>query len=394
MKRIGVPLLFVCTLVAATAAGAGKKSGGAKATPSPSPVASPSPEPSPSPTPKPPAPRAAIVPAPAVDLANAPEPTLEVTPTVASNGGAVLAIVHGLVKGDSVTGTFAGDAVPFWPGDGEATALVGVDLNVKTGTSYVVDARIRRGKKTIHKSFNLRVEDAHYEVQRVNGLPPEKVNPNPESLKRIEREAKELAAFWPIWTPTRYWHGAFIKPVPGIVIEKFGGRRVINGEDRAPHSGYDQRAPTGTPIHAINAGVIVLAEEQFFCGNTTVIDHGQGVYSMYCHQSKLLVKVGQKVEKGEVIGLTGATGRVTGPHIHWGVRVDDARVDPAKLFTVDLSATEQPGFVLAIDTAGEAAAMVMGSAEATTIGVAGSAGTAAVAGNGTSLTIHLARPQR
>ena len=121
-------------------------------------------------------------------------------------------------------------------------------------------------------------------------------------------------------------------PIPGTTSgSNFGHRRVFNGQARDPHSGADLRASTGTPIHAANRGRVVLAKDLFFSGNAVFIDHGLGVYSVYLHLSEIRVVPGQMLEKGELLGLAGATGRVTGPHLHWGVRVQNARIDPFSL---------------------------------------------------------------
>ena len=173
-------------------------------------------------------------------------------------------------------------------------------------------------------------------------LPKEKVSDfDSPTLVRIEKEQHELAVIWPDWKTPRLWSGSFIKPLPGAWSEFFGGKRVINGEPRSPHSGIDQRGREGDPIKAINAGRVVLIANQFFTGNNVVIDHGQGIYSLYCHLSKTLVTLGQNVAKGEKIGLVGHTGRATGPHLHWGIRIASARVDPQKLLALDLP--ETPG---------------------------------------------------
>lgn len=158
---------------------------------------------------------------------------------------------------------------------------------------------------------------------------------------RAARESRETAEIYATLTPERIWSEPFIVPLPGIEGGRnFGHRRVFNGQPRAPHSGADLTAATGTPIHATNRGRIVLAKELFFSGNAVFIDHGLGVYSTYLHLSRIDVEVGRTVERGDIIGLAGATGRVTGPHLHWGVRVLDARVDPFTLLTLGQNETE------------------------------------------------------
>jgi len=311
-------------------------------------AASPTPEAKPTPHAKPPA---AKVLAPEAGAAPA-APTITLSPPATVNGGASLARIDGLVAGDVVTVSFAGETLPVTASTGYATTIVGVDLNVDPG-KYTVTARVRRGRSTLVKSTELRVTDAKYEVQKLT-LPKEKVSEfDAPTLARIEKEAKDLAALWPQWDADRRWSGKFIKPLPGEWSELFGGRRILNGELRSPHAGIDQRGKEGEPIKSINAGRVVYTGDQFFTGNVTVVDHGQGVFSMYCHQSKILVKVGDSVRKGETIGLVGHTGRATGPHLHWGVRIAGARVDPQKLLALDLP--ETPGAPAMVeDTAGDA----------------------------------------
>lgn len=255
------------------------------------------------------------------------------------NGGATLVVVRGLVEGDAVTGTFNGEAVPFAAAAGKVTALVGIDLDVKPGTYPIVVKVKRASGKPVTVKSDLPVTDAKYDVEKLT-LPKEKVSDfDPKTLARIKKEAKALSSLWPQWAPSRSWAGAFQKPVPGEVRSVFGGRRVINGEPRSPHAGIDQRGPEGTPIVAVNAARVAYVGNQFFSGNVTVLDHGHGVFTLYAHQSKVMVKEGDFVEAGQKIGEVGATGRATGPHLHWGVRINGARVDPLRLLALDLTET-------------------------------------------------------
>ncbi|MCA9479450.1 MAG: M23 family metallopeptidase, partial [Nitrospira sp.] len=132
------------------------------------------------------------------------------------------------------------------------------------------------------------------------------------------------------------WNGPFLEPVNGKITGVFGSRRIINGQPRRPHSGEDIAAPKGTPVLAINSGTVSLAVDHFFSGKGVVLDHGLGVFSMYFHLSEINVQNGQPVQKGEAIGKVGASGRATGPHLHWGVRVNGSRVNPFALTTLPL----------------------------------------------------------
>jgi murein DD-endopeptidase MepM/ murein hydrolase activator NlpD len=148
---------------------------------------------------------------------------------------------------------------------------------------------------------------------------------------RANREAKEIDSIYSKMTNEILWDSSFAVPIPGGTGSNFGHRRVFNGEARAPHAGADLRAKTGTSIYATNRGRVVLAKNLFFTGNTVILDHGLGIYSLYAHLSRIDVKPGAMAMRGQLLGLAGATGRVTGPHLHWGVRVQGARVDPFSL---------------------------------------------------------------
>jgi murein DD-endopeptidase MepM/ murein hydrolase activator NlpD len=229
---------------------------------------------------------------------------------------------------------WAGHSVPFVHRGDEWLATVGVDLDSRPGEHAVdvtfsyADGRTRvvREPITVRKeqypTTELTVAERYVEL-------------SPEDQARAEREGAETSAIYDTFTPERYWHEAFEVPVEGATDGRnFGHRRVFNGQPRAPHSGADLRAPTGTPILAANRGRVVLAKELFYSGNAVFIDHGQGLYTTYLHLSAMDVVAGQTVERGQRIGRAGATGRVTGPHLHWGVRLLDARVDPFSLVRI------------------------------------------------------------
>lgn len=152
-----------------------------------------------------------------------------------------------------------------------------------------------------------------------------------KTLARVAEEKALLEAVWARSTPERYWKGAFVKPTMGALGSPFGLRRFFNDEPRSPHSGLDLKAPAGTPIYASNYGKVVVAADLFFTGNTVVIDHGMSLYTIYAHLSKMDVKQGDQIDRAQLIGVVGATGRVTGPHLHWAVRLGGARVDPTTL---------------------------------------------------------------
>lgn len=157
------------------------------------------------------------------------------------------------------------------------------------------------------------------------------VSPPKSVQARIDRERKKLAAIYSRRTPLSPPSSAFVRPVPGDPTSEFGTRRIFNGEPRAPHAGIDLRAATGTPVAAAGPGKVVLAESLYYAGGTVIVDHGGGLFTIYAHLSKIEAKTGAEVKPGDPVGKSGATGRVTGPHLHWGARVGDEIFDPRAL---------------------------------------------------------------
>jgi murein DD-endopeptidase MepM/ murein hydrolase activator NlpD len=203
-------------------------------------------------------------------------------------------------------------------------AIVGIPLSTRPGPQTL---RVTSGTKTVEVPFD--VTDKRYREQRLTIKNERQVNPNPEDLKRItaeqERSNAALSKFTTSGTPAF----ALQSPVEGTRSDSYGSRRIFNGQPRSPHSGMDIAAAKGTPIHSPAAGTVVEAGTFFFNGNTLYIDHGYGLVTMYCHLDELKVKAGDHVAAGDLIGTVGATGRVTGPHLHWGVALNRAMVDPA-----------------------------------------------------------------
>jgi murein DD-endopeptidase MepM/ murein hydrolase activator NlpD len=171
------------------------------------------------------------------------------------------------------------------------------------------------------------VEPKRFETRRLK-VDPQFVNPPASEGERIAREAKQMAALFAQVSPERLWRGQFDMPVPGQPTSSFGRLSVLNGESRGRHQGADFRAASGTPVHAPNGGRVVLAADLYFSGNTVIIDHGLGMFSLFAHFSRLGVHTGEMVTRGQVLGESGATGRVTGPHLHWALRLGEASVDP------------------------------------------------------------------
>jgi murein DD-endopeptidase MepM/ murein hydrolase activator NlpD len=233
--------------------------------------------------------------------------------------------------------------VPFWQErekeQGAASpdvrqALLGVDLEKAAGKyEFTVAAQMQSGERVSCRVM-VEVKEGHFATENLT-VKKQFVEPNPEQEARAEAETKRLREIFDRVTPERLWDGPFRTPLDGVVKgTNFGRRRVLNGHPGSPHSGVDFPAPTGTPVHASQKGRVVLAEGLFFAGNTVIVDHGLGIYTLYCHFSEIDVKAGDIVEAGAILGKVGATGRVTGPHLHWGLTVERARVNALDLLSV------------------------------------------------------------
>ncbi|WP_104722153.1 peptidoglycan metallopeptidase Pgp3 [Helicobacter mesocricetorum] len=173
----------------------------------------------------------------------------------------------------------------------------------------------------------LKIQEGNYKKEQIY-VSPAKAKPNKKNQERIRKERKETQEIYAIHTKERYWSEPFIYPVESKITSAYGNARVFNGEVSSYHSGTDFRAAVGTPIYASNSGKVVLAKERFLAGGSVIIDHGEGVFSMYYHCNVLKVKVGDRVNKGDLIALSGDSGRVSGPHLHFGFLVQGVQVDP------------------------------------------------------------------
>ncbi len=232
---------------------------------------------------------------------------------------------------DPASPRFKGRRVLVTNRDGNHTAVVGISLGTQAGR-YHLQAQ-STGGKPVSIAFN--VADKHYEEQRITIKDKRKVTPEPRDLERIGREKKQIDAALEHWSDNDSVVVAFRMPVEGETSSPFGLRRFFNDQPRKPHSGLDIAAPEGTPIRAPAPGTVIDTGDYFFNGNTVFIDHGQGLVTMYCHMNSIGVSVGDRVETGDSIGTIGMTGRVTGPHLHWGVSLNDARVDPQLFLAAD-----------------------------------------------------------
>jgi hypothetical protein len=205
--------------------------------------------------------------------------------------------------------------------------FLGVDLTAGPGRKDVV---VKMSDSGPEQRLDMEIREKDYGVRNLT-LPQNMVDLDAKTLARVRKESAVTNALWEAEPSIPLWEGPFIRPVPGEVIGPFGRRSVINGQPRSPHTGVDLRGEEGTPIKAINDGRVVFTGDHFFSGLSVVIDHGGGIQSMYFHMDKIQVQQGEMLEKGTIIGSVGSTGRATGPHLHWGVRVNGARIDPSQL---------------------------------------------------------------
>lgn len=203
-------------------------------------------------------------------------------------------------------------------------AIVGLPLSLKPG-DYHIESFSGGNKK--RKSFAIR--DKQYTTQHITIKDKRKVNPYASDMERIMAEQKRKRKAAAQFTMRRDIDLDFLQPVQGIMTGSYGKRRVFNGQPRRPHSGMDIAADTGTPILAPAAGTVIELGDFFFSGNLVYLDHGQGLISLFAHMDSINVKLGDRVAKGQVVGTVGATGRVTGPHLHWSVGLNGTWVDPA-----------------------------------------------------------------
>ena len=223
--------------------------------------------------------------------------------------------------------------------DGKNTAVIGLPLTTKPGRHFLT-VTDKQGN-TLNMGFH--VQDKHYEEQHITIKDKRKVNPEKRDMERINRESERINAALRHWSEEQNVVLEFRKPVSGPTSSPYGLRRFFNKQARKPHSGLDIAAPQGTLIVAPAPGTVLDSGDFFFNGNTVLLDHGQGLITMYCHMSKINVKPGETLGSGDSLGEVGMTGRVTGPHLHWGVSLNDARIDPLLFLPEETIAIDQNG---------------------------------------------------
>lgn len=257
-------------------------------------------------------------------------PVLTLTPAVVYAGAPELIRVLA-PQAQSVEGEWMGHKIAFFEKNGEWFALAGVDVETPVGPS-TLRITVKPGGETARA---VPILEAHYRTGTLT-VAPKFVEPGPEDQKQIEADSKFKAKVFAASAGESLWAGDFHAPVAAQATDSFGTRRMFNGKLASVHKGADFRAAMGTPVHAANSGTVVIARPLYYEGNCVVIDHGLGLYTLYMHFSRIDVKEGQRVKTGQMLGLSGATGRVTGPHLHWAVRWQGAYLDPIKLMKMDL----------------------------------------------------------
>jgi murein DD-endopeptidase MepM/ murein hydrolase activator NlpD len=234
----------------------------------------------------------------------------------------------------AVEGTFLGRSIRFFPEtrldeSKGFIGLLGIDLQDEPGT-HELTVELKTGERSRTLSYRVAVVKEKFHVEHLT-LPKDKVDLDDKSLARWKAEQEQVKTALASDSPAKLWQPGFVEPVNGKRTGIFGSVRVMNGQPRNPHNGEDIGAPLGTDVLVTNDGIVRLTVEHFFSGKGIFVDHGLGFYSMYFHLSEVLVKDGEQVKAGQIVGKVGATGRATGPHLHWGVKLNGARVNPYAL---------------------------------------------------------------
>jgi murein DD-endopeptidase MepM/ murein hydrolase activator NlpD len=231
----------------------------------------------------------------------------------------------------SLEGTFLNQRLYFSPTDGGAlTAWAVIGLDRRGGPAVLELRGFTKGGLEVAGTRAVTIHEKRF-PEEVLKVEPKYVEPPPDVKERLARERRKLAGIYESRRPETPRQGPFLRPVPGGPTSTYGTRRLFNGVPKSPHPGLDLRAATGTPVKAAGAGEVVLAEDLYYSGGTVILDHGGGLVTLYAHLSRIDVTVGGSVKAGEQVGLSGATGRVTGPHLHWGAKVGNRHFDPTAL---------------------------------------------------------------
>lgn len=274
----------------------------------------------------------ASVAAPHVAAAPTPDAQITLHSRAFRQGEVVVVRVAAAADTSAVTVTAFGAE---WPAvradDGRWESLIGIDLDTRPGTYELIATM--RGMDVTTARRSVTVVARRFRTRTLT-VAPDFVNPPPEVMTRIDGDRTLLDEVFGHGSTTAAWRGGFARPVQDRANSSFGTRSVFNGEPRNPHTGTDFLSPRGRPVRAPASGRVVVARDLFFTGNTVVIDHGLGVFSTLAHLSRIDVREGDPIGRGDLVGLVGATGRVTGPHLHWSLRVGAARVDPLSALAI------------------------------------------------------------
>ena len=249
--------------------------------------------------------------------------------------GQVLVVkVKGEEQATEVKGTFLSRSIPFFrefrPGEPAGyIGLIGIDMQDEPGT-YELSVEVKQGEQAKQLSFNVQVAKEKFAVEHLK-LPKDKVDLDEKSTARWKAEQQLVREALAENSRLKLWRSNFVEPVSGKRTGIFGSVRIMNGQARNPHNGEDIGAPMGADVAATNDGIVRITVDHIFSGKGVFVDHGLGFYTMYFHLSEILVKDGDLVTAGQIIGKVGATGRATGPHLHWGVKLNGARVNPYAL---------------------------------------------------------------
>lgn len=247
------------------------------------------------------------------------------------NGAPLLFVVKPPAALKSLTGSWLGHSITFAPtSDNSWFTLAGISLETEPGSYPLELSGLTIAGQSIHFEQKFPVTSGTYETIELT-VSKDFTAPSPEQMEIIKRDQEIKKKTFAEVTPEREWVGAFLPPVDAPTSDVFGTRRVFNGVTKSVHQGLDYRVPTATPVAAVNAGTVILARPLYFEGNCVVIDHGQGLLTLYLHLSEFKVKEGDVVKRGQLIGLSGATGRATGPHLHIAVRWQGTYLNPAVL---------------------------------------------------------------
>jgi len=268
--------------------------------------------------------------------------------------GQVLVIkVKGEEQATEVKGTFLKRTIPFFrefrPAEPSGyIGLLGIDMQDEPGT-YELAVEVRQGEQAKQLSFNILVAKEKFAVEHLT-LPKDKVDLDEKGAARWKAEQEQVKQALAENSRMKLWRSNFVEPVNGKSTGIFGSVRIMNGQPRNPHNGEDIGAPLGADVAATNDGIVRITVDHIFSGKGVFIDHGLGFYTMYFHLSEVSVKDGDLITAGQIIGKVGATGRATGPHLHWGVKLNGARVNPYSLLDLPFKNGSTPAATVATPT--------------------------------------------